>query len=453
MRRSVLWLLMLPLFGAQSALAQTILERSAGERLPMPRAVEGWQPSTPQLSTTPTTPRVTEDPQLSRQAPGYDVGPFWLFPTITAGVFFDDNVFASSTNRRGDTVAVVRPEIGLRATGANYNITAQGAIEGRGYGRFGSENQVNAAAAVGAIVQPDPDTQLIGRFKYVHAHEDRGVSESLLFPSFDRPVAYNTYEAAGTLNKRAGQWWTSTGAAGLIVQYDAPTIGGIPVDQSYRNGHVIVGTGRLGYVVAPLTSVFVEGQGNRRDFLVNNFDSQGYRAVAGILLEAGPGAVFKGEVFAGYMGQDYQGVTFQTVSTWTYGIALAWLVAPNVTAVFEGRREAKESALLPLVVPAACVTVTVTCGSSLIETLIGARVDYMIVQNLVIGVGATYLIDEFLGANRTDRSWSPLVSVKYLVTPRVTLGFDYRYLNFDSSGLAVPGYYRSVYLFSLNGRM
>ena len=43
---------------------------------------------------------------------------------------------------------------------------------------------------------------------------------------------------------------------------------------------------------------------------------------------------------------------------------------------------------------------------------------------------------------------TPLLASRYL-----TLGFDYRYLTFDSSGLGVLGYYRNVYLFSANVRM
>ena len=41
----------------------------------------------------------------------------------------------------------------------------------------------------------------------------------------------------------------------------------------------------------------------------------------------------------------------------------------------------------------------------------------------------------------------------YFANRYLTLGFDYRYLNFDSSGLGVLGYYRNVYLFSINARL
>ncbi len=156
------------------------------------------------------------------------------------------------------------------------------------------------------------------------------------------------------LNKRYGNWWSSIGGAGLEIEYQNPIIGaiggvntftGVPVDLSYADGGIANAHGRLGYVVSPLTSVFVEAAGNTRDWRVGYFDSNGYRIDAGLLLEQGPGARLKGEIWGGYMGQQYNGATMSSVSSFTYGIDLAAIVADNVTAVVQGSREAKEAAL------------------------------------------------------------------------------------------------------------
>ena len=57
------------------------------------------------------------------------------------------------------------------------------------------------------------------------------------------------------------------------------------VSQSYRNGNIIRVPGRVGYVVAPSTSVFVEVAPNWRNFQVDSFDSHGYRVVGGMLFD------------------------------------------------------------------------------------------------------------------------------------------------------------------------
>lgn len=419
---------------AAAASAQT-----PGQRPAPPQAVEGWTPTAPQVTTSQTA-----DPwqQFAPLPTGLAAGGFKVYPSVTAGAFFDDNVFATHSNRQGSWGGLVRPELGLVTTGQTYAVEARGFIEDRWYSRFSSEDQVNGAAGLASTVMLDNDTQLVGKARYVHAHENRGVGESQISPTFDKPVAYNTFDVAGALNKRFNRWWTSLGGAATWIHYDNPTIGGVPVDQSYRNGDVEVVSGRLGYVVAPLTSIFVEVSGNRRNFQVDAFDSRGWRAVGGVLLEPGPGARVKGEAYAGYMFQDYTGATFNTVSTITYGGALAWLIAPRWTATVYGSRNALESGLINNGV----------MGVSLIESTVAGRLDYLVMTNLIIGAGASYVADEFLGAGRTH-AISPLVSVKYLVNPYLTLGFDYRNVSFDSSGLGVPTYYRNVYLFSLNARI
>ena len=423
-------------FIAVLLLSGTAFGQTTGQRPTPPIAVEGWAPTAPQNQQT----QQGVDPwqPYAPVTPGITAGQFTILPSVTAGAFYDDNVFASPSNRQGSWGGLVRPELGLRAAGSNYAIEARCYVEQRWYSRFSGENQLNAAVGLGATVMPDPNTQLIGKVRYLHAHEDRGAGESEL-SGFDKPVSYNTFEASGALNKRFNRWWTSLGAAGSWMNYDTPTVGGVAVSQSYRDGKVYVLSGRAGYVVAPLTSVFVEVAGNRRDFDVDIFDSRGYRVVGGVLLEPGEGARVKGEAYVGYMRQNYTGVTFNTVSTFTYGGALAWLIAPRWTAVAEGRRNALESNL--------------NNGISLVESLVAGRLDYAVAPNFIVGGGASYLTDEFQGAGRTDRTLSPLVSVKYLASPFVTLGFDYRNVSFGSSGTAVSSYYRNVYLFSINARL
>lgn len=428
-------------------------EGAVGQAGRTPSSTDNWQtPSGALDAPTPSSVRgqtSTQGPAAQSYAPqawppfgpqpvGIQVGNLTIFPAVTLGAFYDNNVFAAGVNRRSDWAGFVRPELGLRWTGSNYVFGVQGFVERREYDKYDSENQTNGSVAAGGTYMPDRDTQIIGRFRYTHAHEERGSGESEL-NQFDRPLAYNSYEAAVAINRRFGNWWTSLGAANLWIDTNTPTVLGVPVPQTYRDGEIGVATGRVGFVVAPFTSFFTEVAINRRDFDVDIFDSDGYRVVGGMLFEEGPGARLKGEIYAGYMKQDYTGVTFLDVSTWTAGGALGIIITPQLTATLIGRREAKESAL--------------NSGVSVVESMLGGRIDYFIMPNVVIGGGVTYLEDEFKLAGRTDHSWSPLASLKYFMTPNVTLGVDYRRVNYDTSALGVLGYTRDVVLFSLHGKL
>lgn len=423
--------------GVSSILAAPVLAQAPGQRIAPPEPAQGWADT-----QAPAVRQKTESPTESwapaAKTPGFQAGAFTVLPSVTGAAFYDDNVFATNANRQGSWGGLVRPELGLTTAGRNYSFEARGYVERKWYDRFGSEDQTNGALGLATTLMVDPDTQVVAKAGYTRAHVDRGGGEALV-NIFDKPLGYNVWEASGAINKRYGRVWSSVGVAGSWYNYDSATVGGVPVNIDYLNGNVGVLSGRVGYVVAPLTSLFVEVAGNRRNFHVDIFDSRGYRVVGGILLEPGQGARVKGEAYAGYMYQNYEGITFNTVSTFTYGGQLAWLIAPRWTAVAEGRRNALESGL--------------NGGVSLVESLVAGRIDYAIAPNWFVGVGASYLVDEFKGAGRTDHSLSPLVSVKYLATPNITLGFDYRNVNFDSSGFGVNTYYRNVYLFSLNARI
>lgn len=379
------------------------------------------------------------------QSAGYATDNVIWYPSITGAAFYDDNVFARHSNRQGDWAGVVRPELAWRTNNwANLEAAGSYFVEKRWFDRFKSEDQLNGGAAIGGTLRPGENTQVVTRLQYLHAHEDRGTSDSTNV-NFAKPLQYDQLDAAGAINQRYGRFWTSLGAAGAFIHFNNGTIGNTTVSQDYRNGAIASIPVRVGYVVAPLTSVFVEGSANHRDFRVDSFDSSGYRVVGGALFEPGPGSRIKGEIFGGYMYQNYNGIGFQTVSTFTYGSALAFLLMPNLTATLEGRRDAREASL-----SGGQFVGTPGDGVSVIESVVSGRMDWAVRPDLVLGAGVAYLQDEYLTANRTDHAVSPLASLKYFVNRNLTLGLDYRYLNFDSSGLGVLSYYRNVYLFSAN---
>jgi len=441
-RRAVLFLFLS--VGASPAFAQSAVAPIAAATPQQTNAIYSTLYSRPSSPTLPTPSDQTVRPTPDQI--GYPSAYAIWYPAITGAAFYDDNVFARHTNRQGDWAGVVRPELSWRSVNMpNVDVVGTAYVERRVYNTFSTEDQTNGGAAMGATIRPGPDTQVVGRISYVRAHEDRGTSD-LQGLNFLRPLQYDQGEAAGAINQRFGSFWTSLGGATAVVRFQNGIINGFVVPQDYRDGTIVTAPARFGYVVAPLTSVFVEVAANERSFHVDEFSSRGWRVVGGMMFEPGQGARIKGEFYGGYMAQAYNnGFGFQDISTWTYGMSLAYLVMPNLTATLEGRRDAREASLsggILVGIPGD--------GVSVIETIAAGRLDWAALPNLVIGGGIAFLEDEYVGASRTDRAWSPLFSIKYFPTPRLTLGFDYRYLNFDSSGLGILGYYKNVYLLSAN---
>lgn len=92
--------------------------------------------------------RVTSTNSYADYVPGsgYQQGALKFTPIFTAGMFYDDNVFALSNNRLTDTAYFLRPELAVRATNLpNGELAANAFIEKRWYNRYTSEDQVNGA--------------------------------------------------------------------------------------------------------------------------------------------------------------------------------------------------------------------------------------------------------------------------------------------------------------------
>ncbi len=152
----------------------------------------------------------------------------------TGGTFYDDNVFATNTNRLQDWAFFQRPQAAWLKQGANYSLAVDGFVEGREYATYSSEDQVNGGAGASFTVMPDNDTQIVGSSRYLHEHLDRGASETVIIAAdrsellstlFTHPVAYDEAIQSLALNRRYGNWWSSVGGAGLEINYQNATIG------------------------------------------------------------------------------------------------------------------------------------------------------------------------------------------------------------------------------------
>ena len=193
--------------GMSTAFAQTSTAPSAGAKPGQPGidVYSTLYPRPPSSSVTQPTanlPVQPTDPTSPYQPVGFASDKLIWYPAVTGGAFFDDNVFARNSNRQSDWAGFVRPELGWRTNNwANMEAAGSAFVEKRWYDRFSSEDQLNGGAAVGGTLQPGENTQVVTRLQYLHAHEDRGTSDSIN-NTFSRPLRYDQLEVAGAINQR-----------------------------------------------------------------------------------------------------------------------------------------------------------------------------------------------------------------------------------------------------------
>src|SRR5580704_7801711 len=174
------------LISARAAFAQSADTPTPGSNAGLPTASSiaspavqpnGLRTNTQPLSAGPpaAAPYVGPNWQsINNQTPGHVVDGWTFYPMVTGATYFDDNVFATPTNRQSDWAFLLRPELAVTKGGQDYGIEAHAYVEGRKYVQFDSEDQVNGGASLGGTVMLNQDTQFQGRAQYVHGHEDRG---------------------------------------------------------------------------------------------------------------------------------------------------------------------------------------------------------------------------------------------------------------------------------------
>jgi hypothetical protein len=155
------------------------------------RQTPNMQPTAPaQPASNQTT---TALPSWYSQVPGIPVGGGRFYAGLTVGIFYDDNVFATNTNRLSDWAIFQRPEFAWIKEGQNYTFSTDAFIEGREYSTYSSEDEINGGVGAKFTVMPDNDTQIVGSVRYLHEHLDRGSSETVIFDTRD---AIGTFEHA-----------------------------------------------------------------------------------------------------------------------------------------------------------------------------------------------------------------------------------------------------------------
>ena len=118
---------------------------------------------------------------------------------VTVGTFYDDNVFATNTNRQSDWAFFARPE-SMGQARAKLHLHDRRLDRGPGLRRFSSEDQINGGAGAGFTVMPDNDTQVVAGARYIHEHLDRGASETVVaIPGMGYGIAEHVIQPSGRL--------------------------------------------------------------------------------------------------------------------------------------------------------------------------------------------------------------------------------------------------------------
>lgn len=299
----------------------------------------------------------------SREYVGVSLADWVLFPSVFAGVAYDDNVYNAGSFRRDDVAFRLRPSIvGERDNGIHKTLV-YGTADARIYARQSSANVANARVGFSHYWEVQRDLTVRLQADYLRNRDVSNAGQIFTASGFAvavQPITYNSLLGQATVQKSFGRLFTAIGGSIAMTLYeDTKTIYGASLAQGYRNVNVYQGSGRIGYWLTPAFYAFVEPTGNGRDYYNSpSFNSQGVRVVGGVGTDRI--GLFRGEVYGGFYSQKYDSALFGTVTSPLFGGRIWYYPLEQLTIAAQVDQSATESTFISTVNPLGSVARTTT---------------------------------------------------------------------------------------------
>lgn len=389
--------------------AQRVFEPMPLPQLADPNTLEDVAPE-----DTPVRNRVHPEYQTR----GIRAGAWMFSPSLTAGTFYDSNVFSSNLNRESDIAGQLG--VGLRAQSLweRHGVDIRALTNSTWYRDHSGLNETDATLKGTGRFDIDSRTTLLGAFQAAYLHEGVG---SLSSPTGAvEPTPYGLWSGDLTLRREFGRVTGSIGGGVESYNYGSTIAqNGTVIDQGARSGQVYVAHGRFEYAFSEKSAVFVAGNVNSRDLQgspTQPLSSNGYRVLSGFALELT--RLIRGEIAGGYMAQRFDADSIGTFEGPTYRVRLTWSPSRVLDVHFNAEQVVTEA--------------SDTSSTGILANALQLGFDYEFRPNVVLSTFGTYEVDSFKGQDRQDNVYAIDAQLKYTLNNVTSLSLLYRYLRRDS---------------------
>ncbi len=376
-------------------------------------------------SRTPGQSIAPEDtPVKTRQRPGYDpVGirfHSWMFyPQVTAGAFYNSNVFASNINKQSDFIGEFQPSIKATSLWDRHQLNFDAYSRSLEYSRFSGLDQTDASVRMSGRIDVRHDIAILFKLRAAYLHEEVGSLSSPTGAIQPTPYGY-TFEDV-TYWQQFNRLAVSFGARNENYNFGSTRAqNGAVINQDSRDGSINVGHARVDYAISPNIGLFTAFEGNERNLRgtpTSSLSSTGYHALSGVNFRLT--SLIGGEVGAGYTSQRFDDPRIGTVAGPAYRALITWSPTRSLDIKLKGEEITTE----------AVDTITSAVRASAIQ--LGA--DYELRRNLIFSMSAAYEHDKFFGQVREDNVYAVNAGLDYLLNRISSVGLRYKFVRRNSN--------------------
>ena len=358
-----------------------------------------------------------------RARPAYDplgitAGAFTIFPEVTVGTEYNDNIYATRSNKESDWIFTVAPRIRAGSDWSNHAVNMDAGIKSGFYASESDENYVDGHLLANGRLDISRDSSLSARAGIRRLHEDRGEPDvDRQAFSWDEPGIYYRTIAGLDFYQAFGRFGATLGGGYTNLDYKSvDLIDGTSQDRDIQDREIYTVTGRLQYDMHPDVKPFITTRYEWRDYDQSEAerDSEGYRIGVGTGFDLG--GITSGEVYGGYMKQDYDDRS--NISGFWFGLSKLWNATPITSVEAFAETSVKET--------------TLQDSSGIRSFDLGLRADHELRRNVLIGAAANYTLNDYRGADLTEDYYAVGPSLTYLWNRNLSAEIGYRYRTKDS---------------------
>lgn len=394
-----------------------------------------------------TTPDVMERARPEYDARGIRMGSFFLYPALTAGGGYTDNVF-NETAGTGDYFYTLAPQLKLQSAWSRHELSLTADAKSYWYGEQSSEERLdwNVSAAARIDIVRGTDIKFDAALAQLHDPRGTDLTGGLAVGDPAEPTEYARSHLGVEIGHTFNRVHISLGGALTGFDYeDTPRV--LPaVPASFNNDDrdrtVTDIFAKLSVKASEDTAIFLRGRIDDHDFdaLVDddgfNRDSSGTGIDGGV--EFRMTHVLVGEIFAGYTLRSFDEATFVDANELAFGAGLKWFPSMLTTVRLDAARTVEDT--------------SITGASSFVSTRGAIGLDHEILRNFILSGRLGYENAEYLGVGRDDDILHGSLSGRYLINNSFHFDAGWEYI--DRSSTALPFEYSTgQFQLSLTGKM
>lgn len=366
------------------------------------------------FAAAPATAQAPPDQSVADRArPAYDplglrLRSFEVFPSITATVAHDDNVYASETNEESDLITEISPALLIRSAWPRHELSLNLEGEARRYADFDAEDANSWRASVDGRVDVRRTLRIYGGVSESDGREARGSNDPA---GIAEPIAVRETRAAARVEADLNRVRLSAGAATSDIDYDdAPLLLGGVLDQDFRDRTSDSWFARADYALSPGTSLFVTYEERTYDYTtVAQRDYETQQVLAGVATEFGN--LIRGEFAVGQVSSSFDEPGASEPDGLSLRGHIEWYPRQTTTVTFDIGRDIAESSIAP--------------AASTLREDFAVRVDHELRRNIILSAGVRRANEDFNAVDRTDESEGWHTGVRWLVNRLAEVGLVY----------------------------